>query len=74
MLGSLKVKVFAGLVLRAMAREQTESGSERIVPRHRSVAGRLGFEPDSPALEAAERYLEREGYIVAPDPGAGGGS
>jgi hypothetical protein len=56
------VKVFAGLVLRAAAREQTESGSRRIVPRHRSVvAGRLGLAPDSPALEAAERYLKREG-------------
>lgn len=64
MFGSLKVKVFAGPVLRAMAREQTGSGSERIVPRHKGVAGRLGLEPDSPALEAADPDAGGDSYRI----------
>ena len=65
MLGRLKVTLFAALVLRAMVRERTGSGVERVVPRHRCVVDRLGPEPDSQALERAERYPEREGYIAA---------
>lgn len=63
MVRNLKLKMFAALVLRAMAREQGEKGTERVSPRDRCVASRLGLEPDSPALAAAERYLVIEGYI-----------
>lgn len=63
MVSTLKLKVFAGLLLRAMAREQAEKGTERVSPRDQDVASRLGLEPDSPALAAAERYLVSEGYI-----------
>ncbi|MDP8951162.1 MAG: hypothetical protein M3N18_02800 [Actinomycetota bacterium] len=63
MVRNLKLKMFAALVLRAMAQEQAEKGTERGSPRDRDVAGRLGLEADSPALAAAERYLVLEGYI-----------
>ena len=63
MIGNLKLKMFAALVLRAMAREQAEEGTEWASPRDPGVAGRLGLEPDSPALAAAERYLALKGYI-----------
>ncbi len=63
MVNNLKLKLFSALVLRAMAREQDEKGTERVFPRDRAVAKRLGLEPDSPALAAAERYLVLEGYI-----------
>ena len=46
-----------------MAQEQAEKGTERVSPRDRGVASRLGLEADSPALAAAERYLVLEGYI-----------
>jgi hypothetical protein len=68
MIRSLKLKIFAGLVLRAMAREQNEKGTERVSPRDRGVASRLGLEPDSPELAAAERYLVLEGYIKPSSP------
>ncbi len=55
--------MFAALVLRAMAQEQDEKGTERVSPRDQGVARRLGLQPDSPALAAAERYLVLEGYI-----------
>lgn len=61
---SIKLKVFAGLLLRAMARERAEKGTERVSPRDPGVASRLGVEPDSPALMAAVRYLVSEGYIA----------
>lgn len=63
MVRNLKLKLFAALLLRAMAREQAEKGTKRVCPRHQDVARRLGLEPDSPELEIAERYLVREGYI-----------
>ncbi len=68
MVSNLKLKMFAGLVLRAMAREQAEKGTERVSPQARGVASRLGLEPDSPALAAAERYLVLEGYISPSSP------
>lgn len=60
---SVKLKVFAGLLLRAMARERTEKGTKRVCARSPEVASRLSMEPDSPELAAAERYLVSEGYI-----------
>ncbi len=62
-ISNLKLKMFAALVLRAMARELAEQGTERASPRDRGVASRLGMEPDSPELVAAERYLVLEDYI-----------
>lgn len=59
----IRLKLFAGLVLRAMARERAEKGAERVSPRDPGVASRLGVEPGSPALEVAERYLVFEGFI-----------
>jgi len=61
--GSIKLKVFAGLLLRAMAQEQARTGAERVSPRHPNVARRLGLKPDSPELGLAERYLVHEDYI-----------
>ena len=63
MLRSLKLKMFAGLLLRAMAQEQAENTTERVFPRHPNVARRLALEPDAPELAIAERYLVEEGYI-----------
>jgi hypothetical protein len=60
---SIKLKLFAAPLLRAMAQEQARTGSERVSPRHPEVACRLGLEPDSPELGIAERYLVREDYI-----------
>jgi hypothetical protein len=60
--------MFAALVLRAMARELAEKGIERVSPRDRGVASRLGVEPDSPELAAAERYLVLEDYIRPSSP------
>ena len=62
-ISNLKLKMFAALVLRAMARELAEKGTERVSPRDPGVASRLGLEPDSPELAAAERYLVLEDYI-----------
>jgi hypothetical protein len=67
-ISNLKLKMFAALVLRAMARELAEKGTERVSPRDRSVARRLGMEPDSPELAAAERYLVLEDYIRPSSP------
>ncbi len=60
--------MFAALVLRAMARELAETGIERVSPRDQGVASRLGMEPDSPELVAAERYLVLEDYIRPSSP------
>ena len=60
--------MFAALVLRAMAQEQVEKGTERVSPRDQGVASRLGLEPDALALAAAERYLVLEGYIRPSSP------
>ena len=63
MLRSLKLKMFAGLLLRAMAQEQTENETKHVFPRAPNVARRLALEPDAPELAIAERYLLQEGYI-----------
>jgi hypothetical protein len=63
MVRSLKLKMFAGLLLRAMAQEQAETGNDRVSPRDPNVARRLGLEPDRPELTYAESYLVREDYI-----------
>jgi hypothetical protein len=64
----LKMKLFAALLLRAMAQERAEGAAEGVFPRHPNVARRLGLEPDSPELAIGERYLEEQGYIrpIAP--------
>jgi hypothetical protein len=67
-ISNLKLKMFAALVLRAMAQEQAEQGTERVSLRDRGVASRLGVEPDSPELAAAERYLVLEDYIRPSSP------
>ena len=71
---SIKLKIFAGLLLRAMAQEQTETGAGQVFPRHPNVARRLGLQPDSPHLETAERYLVREEYIRPSSADRGGDS
>jgi hypothetical protein len=63
MVRGIKLKMFAALLLRAMAQEQAETGTERVSPRHPNVARRLGLDPDSPELGIAERYLVHEDYI-----------
>ncbi len=68
-ISNLKLKMFAALVLRAMARELAEKGTERVSPTDRGVVSRLGVEPDSPELAAAERYLVLEDYIRPSSPG-----
>ena len=73
MLRSLKLKMFAGLLLRAMAQEQAENETGHVSTRHPDVARRLALEPDASELEIAERYLVREGYIT-PFPAGGEGS
>jgi len=73
MLRSLRLKMFAGLLLRAMAQEQTENETKHVFARHPNVVRRLALEPDAPELAIAERYLVREGYII-PCPAGGEGS
>jgi hypothetical protein len=71
---SLKLKLFAALLLRAMAQEQVEGATEGVAPRHPNVAQRLGLEPDSPELAIGERYLEEQGYIRPFAPSEEGGT
>ncbi len=71
---SIRLKMFAALLLRAMAQEQTETGTTRVSPKHPNVARRLGLQPDSPELESAQRYLLDEDYIRPSNPGCNGGS
>ncbi len=72
MVRSLKLKMFAGLLLRAMAQEQAENETKHVFTRHPNVARRLALEPDAPELAIAERYLVGEGYINPyPDDGEG---
>lgn len=71
---SIKLKMFAALLLRAMAREQTENGAQWVSPRDPNVTRRLGLEPGSPELEIAERYLVNEDYIRPSTPGSNGDS
>ena len=68
----LRLKLFAALLLRAMAQEQAEEGTEGVSPRHPNVARRLGLEAGSPELAIGERYLEEQGYIRASAPGKKG--
>ena len=63
MVRSLKLKMLAGLLLRAMAQEQAENETEQFFTRHPNVARRLALEPGAPELAIAEHYLVREGYI-----------
>jgi len=71
-LRGLRLKLFAALLLRAIAQEQAEEGTEGVSPRHPNVARRLGLEPGSPELAIGERYLEEQGYIRASSPGEKG--
>jgi hypothetical protein len=73
MIRSLKLKMFAGLLLRAMAQEQAEGATKGVSPKHPNVARRLALEHGAPELEIAERYLLQEGYI-SPSPADGEGS
>ncbi len=68
----LRLKLFAALLLRAMAQEQAEEGTEGVSPRHPNVARRLGLEAGSPELAIGERYLEEQGYIRPVAPGEEG--
>ncbi len=63
MVRSLKLKMLAGLLLRAMAQEQVENETKQVFTRHPNVARRLALEPGAPELAIAEHYLVREGYI-----------
>lgn len=74
------VRLRAWLVLRAAIRDRTKDRAEAVVAlrplvmlRHSDVARRLRLEPGSPGLAAAERFLERRGYIksvtVGTEPG-----
>ena len=63
MIRSIKLKMLAGLLLRAMAQEQAETGTDRVYPRDPNVARRMGLEPNRPELRYAESYLVREDYI-----------
>jgi hypothetical protein len=74
------VQLRAWLLLRAAIRDRTKGRDEPVVAlrplvvlRHADVARRVGFESGSPGL-AAERFLERRGYVrqvtVGPKPGA----
>lgn len=74
MVRSIKLKMFAALLLRAMAQEQAEAGTTRVSPKDPNVARRLGLQPDSPELGIAERYLVDEDYIRPSDPGRNGDS
>jgi hypothetical protein len=71
-----RVQQHAWLLLRAAIRDRTKGRDEPVVAlRHPDVARRVGFESGSPGL-AAERFLERRGYVrpvtVGTKPGAFG--
>ena len=60
----------ARLVATTAIRDRTKGRDEPVVAlrplvvlRHPDVARRVGLEPGSPGLAAAERFLERQGYI-----------
>ena len=64
------VRLRAWLLLRAAIRYRSEGRVEPVfalrpvvVLRHPDVAHRVGLQPDSPELAAAERFLERRGYV-----------
>jgi hypothetical protein len=73
MVRGLKLKLFAALLLRAMAQEQTEEGAEEVSPRHPNVTRRLDLDTDSPELAIGERYLQEQGYISPVAPSEEGG-
>ncbi len=65
-----RVRLCAWLLLRAAVRDRTKVRDEPVVAlrplvvlRHPDVARRVRLEPGSPALAAAERFLERRGYV-----------
>ena len=67
-----RVRLRAWLLLRAAIRDRTKGRAESVVAlrslvvlRHPDVARRVGLEPGSPGLAAAERFLERQGYVRA---------
>jgi hypothetical protein len=64
------VRLRAWLLLRAAIRDRTKGRVEPVVVlrplvvlRHPDVARRVGLEPGSPELAAAECFLERRGYV-----------
>jgi hypothetical protein len=64
------VRLRAWLLLRTAIRYRSEGRRERVfavrpvvVLRRPDVAHRVGLEPGSPELVAAERFLERRGYV-----------
>jgi hypothetical protein len=72
-----RVQLRAWLLLRAAIRERTKGRDEAVVAlrplvvlRHPDVACCVGLEPGSPALAAAERFLERRGYVRSVTVGA----
>jgi hypothetical protein len=65
-----EVRLRAWLLLRAAIRYRSEGRVEPVVAvrpvvvlRHPDVAHRVGLELGSPELAAAERFLERRGYV-----------
>jgi hypothetical protein len=65
------VRLRAWLLLRAAGHLDLTAGRDEsvvvvqpvVVLRHPDVARRVGLEPGSPGLAAAECFLERQGYI-----------
>jgi hypothetical protein len=65
-----RVRLRAWLLLRAASQDLVGSRAEPVVIvrpvvvlRRPDLARRVGLEPDSPELVAAERFLERRGYV-----------
>jgi len=65
-----RVRLRARLLLRAAIRYRSEVRVEPVVAirplvilRHPDVARRVGLEPGSPELAAADHFLERRGYV-----------
>jgi hypothetical protein len=58
-----RVQLRPWLLLRAAIRDRIKGRDEPVVLRHPDVARRVGLEPDSLGLAAAECFLERRGYI-----------
>jgi hypothetical protein len=65
-----RVRLRAWLLLRAASQDLTGSRDELVVVvrpvvvlRRPDLARRVGLQPDSPELVAAERFLERRGYV-----------
>jgi hypothetical protein len=65
-----RVRLRAWLLLRAAIQNRTKGRDKPVVVlrplvvlRHLDVARQVGLEPGSPGLAAAERFLERQGYV-----------